>query len=387
MTDHRRWQVLAATAMDFELDTEERAELDGHLRACVSCRHYAAGFREDAHLLRALDFGLAPMTVRSRIVAASGLEFATGPSAVLLFIGAILLVLATFGAAIGVGSLLDRRDADRLLNSGTNPVHWQTAVAELRADDFWIEVDGTRFTAPGNVIVHSDPAGTLEMTWQEHDSEMRLNLYFESDGTGWTVREVRSYDGRANGNWIYYDSLSYRAPMGEPMVNDVLVAMAKADNPGVRRATLRLGGLRLGLGAGWARLPNANQPPDAVPVPVPVNTGEAGGAPVDPTIRPVSLSNPGDAAAAIESCHVREFADQVTGMGRLARASDVRLYAQMSNSDARPAWVVTFQGTITFGATRLEDTTCVAFDDGATLVPLVSDPAIQPTLALPPLQP
>lgn len=387
MIDHKRWRALAATAMDFELDAADREELDGHLRVCVACRRDGAAFRDDAERLRGLDFGLAPARIRSRLVGASGIQIATGPSAVLLFIGAILLILATFGAAIGVGALLDRRDLDRLLTSGSNPVEWQTAVAQLRADDFWIDIDGTRFTAPGNVAVHSDPAGTLEMTWREHGREMRLNFYFQSDGTGWEVSELRSYDGRAPGSWIYYESLSYRAPMGLPMVNDVIVSMAKAENPAVHAARMRLAGLQLALGAAWTGNPNGNQPPDGVPVPVPVKPGNAGGAAVDPTIRPVSLSDPGDAAAAIESCHVREFVDQVTGMGRLAQASDVELYARMESADPRPVWVVTFRGTITFGDARLEDATCVVFDDGTTLVPLASDPGIQPTLGLPSLQP
>ena len=382
MTDHRRWQILAATAMDFELDAAERAELDGHLHACANCRQDAAGFREDAQRLRALDFGLAPMTVRSRIVAASGLDLATGPSAVLLFIGAVLLILATFGAAIGVGSLVNDDDETTLLTANGAAVSWQTPVAQLTATQFWIEVDGMRFTAPGGVVVHSDPAGTLEMTWQERGVEMRMNLYFESDGTGWTVREIRTYDGRTRGNWIYYESLSYRAATGEPIVGDFIVAMAKADNPGVRRATLRLGGLRLAVTRDLAVNPGVNVP-GAIDLPLPPPKGLD----VDPSIQPVSLSNPGDAAGAIETCHVREFAGQVAGMGRLARASDIVRYARMQSSDPRPAWVVTFLGTVTFGDTRLEDATCLVFDDGSTLLPLAPDRTIEPLLRLPPLEP
>jgi Putative zinc-finger len=48
MTDHDDTLELAATAIDFELEPEERAELDRHLAGCDSCRRTAEAYREDA---------------------------------------------------------------------------------------------------------------------------------------------------------------------------------------------------------------------------------------------------------------------------------------------------------------------------------------------------
>jgi hypothetical protein len=379
MTDHGSWRALAATSIDFDLDASERAELDGHVGGCTECRRYLAALRADGERLRTLDFGPAPERVHGRVAAAAQLGAAGRPSLILVFVGALLLTLATFAAAIGAGALMGERS---LIATRTNAIDWQTQVARLTATDFWIEVDGTRFTAPGDVAVHSDPAGTLEMTWQEHGREMRLNLYLEADGTGWTVREIRTYDGRAPGSWIYYQSLSYRARVGDPIEGDFLVPMAKAENPGVRVATLRLEGLRLAVTGALAVRPGVNLPGRPIDAPVPGTNLAA----VDPSIRPVSLSSPGDAADAIEHCRVREFAAQVVGMGRLPRASDASLYAPYSPTEEEPAWLVLFAGETVWGDQRILDAICLSFDDGRTLLPLAPDKVV-PTMALPPLLP
>ena len=48
MISHERFLELAAAAIDFELEPEERAELDRHLAECDSCRRTAEAFRDDA---------------------------------------------------------------------------------------------------------------------------------------------------------------------------------------------------------------------------------------------------------------------------------------------------------------------------------------------------
>ena len=78
---------------------------------------------------------------------------------------------------------------------------------ELHATDFWIEANGQRFTAVGTPVdVQSDPGDairrTLEISWKEHDVEMRLNLYFAGDGTSAWIDEVRIYDGQPDGKWL-----------------------------------------------------------------------------------------------------------------------------------------------------------------------------------------
>jgi hypothetical protein len=68
MTDHARAQDLAATAIDFDLTSEEQAELDNHLVGCASCKAHADALRLDARSLAQLRQVDAPARVRSRVV-------------------------------------------------------------------------------------------------------------------------------------------------------------------------------------------------------------------------------------------------------------------------------------------------------------------------------
>jgi hypothetical protein len=68
MTDHARAQDLAATAIDFDLTSDEQAELDNHLVGCASCKAHADALRLDARSLAQLRQVDAPARVRSRVV-------------------------------------------------------------------------------------------------------------------------------------------------------------------------------------------------------------------------------------------------------------------------------------------------------------------------------
>jgi hypothetical protein len=387
MTDHHRWRALAATAMDFELDVADREELDGHLRDCVACRRDAAGFRDDAQLLRGLGFGLPPAAIRSRLVAASGMEIATGPSAALLLVGAILLILATFGAAIGVGSLVRDRDRDLPLASG-NGVRWQGDAFVLQASDFNLVLGGDRYFATGPVTVASDAMASIQVAWQEHGKQMRLHILLGSDGRDWWVSDVQALGQEGiDKAGVHFTGMSFsapeiRRPIGTSFAGEVALIGA-TDRAGLQ-STLDFGTLQLTLAPDIAFGPNLEpgvlgRQPIAVP-----NPGDVA---FDPNLRPVSLSEPGDAAAAIDACHVREFADQVIGMGRLPSAAQVENYAPFSSNEPDPVWLVLFQGGIQVGEQALEGGVCLAFDDGRTLMPLAADMGVKPTLILPPLQP
>lgn len=108
-----------------------------------------------------------------------------------------------------------------------NPVSWTTPNASLSADDFWIVANGQRFTATvaRDLEVHSDPGDldytTLELTWHEVGREMRLFIYFKADATHWWSEEVRTYDGQSPAEWLYYDGIFFRAPLGSPFEGDV----------------------------------------------------------------------------------------------------------------------------------------------------------------------
>jgi hypothetical protein len=103
---------------------------------------------------------------------------------------------------------------------------WQTQMATLSADQLTIEAGGRTFEAPRDVdYVISDPGGasyrTLELAWHDDGIEMRLNLYLAADANDWWVTQVRTYDGRDPGDWIYYLGPLIRAPLGEAFTGDV----------------------------------------------------------------------------------------------------------------------------------------------------------------------
>ncbi len=84
----------------------------------------------------------------------------------------------------------------------------------LTADNFYIKIGRTAYTAANsNLSLHSNPGTTyktLEAIWQEFNPElndiveMRMFIYFKSDGVYWWSDEIRTYNGNKNGDWIYY---------------------------------------------------------------------------------------------------------------------------------------------------------------------------------------
>lgn len=109
------------------------------------------------------------------------------------------------------------------LSSG-HSVSWSTKQVSLTADDFSIVAGGTTYTSAGaKVDVHSDPGDstyqTIELTWQEHGTEMRWYIYLASDGTDWWATEMRTYNGR--GDWITYAGDRFRTKLGSAFSGDL----------------------------------------------------------------------------------------------------------------------------------------------------------------------
>lgn len=96
------------------------------------------------------------------------------------------------------------------------------------------DVDHTRLTASALVITtpngtfHEDTSGivvgesksdttaTLELEWTERGADMRLYIYVDVDGTDWVVTEIRTYNGDADAEWIYYEGPEImRCPLGQ----------------------------------------------------------------------------------------------------------------------------------------------------------------------------
>ena len=65
MSIHDGFLELAASAIDFDLEADERAELERHLAGCDACRRTAAAFREDA---AAIAYGTGPRLGPARSV-------------------------------------------------------------------------------------------------------------------------------------------------------------------------------------------------------------------------------------------------------------------------------------------------------------------------------
>jgi hypothetical protein len=71
MTDHRRYQQIAAAALDFSIPPPERRRLAAHLRDCAACRAFDAGLRADADHAGSRPRTHAPDRVRHVIVTAA----------------------------------------------------------------------------------------------------------------------------------------------------------------------------------------------------------------------------------------------------------------------------------------------------------------------------
>lgn len=167
-----------------------------------------------------------------------------------------VLALATAVLVLGAGAVVVGRAATRTEHVGTVPaasddgegtppagggrVVLETRQVSLAADAVTIHTGGRRFDTVPGMDVWSDPGTrdeytTLEATWQEHDVEMRLFVYFRSDGREWWSDEIRTYDGRDPGEWIVYRGDFFRRPLGSAYVGDFSAA---APGPSVGRLVL-----------------------------------------------------------------------------------------------------------------------------------------------------
>lgn len=104
-----------------------------------------------------------------------------------------------------------------------NPISWMTPYVSLTADNFYIRIGKINYTSTKNKLtLHSDPGNpnykTLEAIWYEFNPEindtveMRMFIYFKSDGLYWWSDEIRTYNGNKQGDWIYYRPISSDKP-------------------------------------------------------------------------------------------------------------------------------------------------------------------------------
>ena len=250
MIDHQAARETFAQSLDFPLEPDDQTALDEHLKDCPACRSFAAATRRDAATLRELDFGTVPVAVRANVAIAAerGRDRGSTGRLVALVATAAILLLALGGGALWVGA--GGRGTTTL--GGGNRVLWQTNVVQFDAADFWIEANGQRFTGTNMTPeVSSDPGDatyrTLEVTWKEHATEMRLNLYFDGDqatGASW-VKEIRIYDGTPNGEWLTATGRWAAVPLGATWSGDLDVTFPNGTGVGGGPARLHAAGLLL----------------------------------------------------------------------------------------------------------------------------------------------
>jgi CARDB len=115
-------------------------------------------------------------------------------------------------------------------------INWRTPYAFLAAEDLSILANGREFTASqaSSLAVHSDPGNpdytTLEIEWNESNTEMRLYIYFYAETIAgsnpprrqWGVSSIRTYNGNTPGDWIFYNYRTSLGNIGSPYISPML---------------------------------------------------------------------------------------------------------------------------------------------------------------------
>jgi len=127
---------------------------------------------------------------------------------------------------------------------GKNIIKWATETVKLETESFYIMANGKKYYGipdPGTSIeVRSDPGSnlytTLEATWTERGSEMRLNMYFNLDPIAkyWWASELRTYDGfKPQGEWVYYQGPHFTANQGSAYTSNAIELKSTSSERGV----------------------------------------------------------------------------------------------------------------------------------------------------------
>lgn len=191
------------------------------------------------------DDGIAVLDDRRRTAPKRQRTVLVGVAAALLvaMVGAVTLMRAPDRTATtdpaadpDPGVVLDETAASGGIDPRTLTHQWKTTTVQAAAEGVTVETAGLTFTPPlelgdpytepNRIRVDGDPGTdeyqTLELTWFEHDREMRINLYFAADDTDWWVREIRVYNGEVQSDWLgSWTGEYFRTPLGEAYVGVV----------------------------------------------------------------------------------------------------------------------------------------------------------------------
>jgi hypothetical protein len=166
------------------------------------------------------------------------LRVAAGALAAGAIVGAVVLVqdssdhvktTTPADSPAGDGAEAPVADAARTIRLETPQVHLDAVDLTVTIGDRTYRPTGRVVPdalqpGPGDVAVHSDPGWssytTLEVTWLDDGIEMRVFLYFASDGADWWISEMRTYNGDPSGEWITSTGEFLRTPLGRPFEGD-----------------------------------------------------------------------------------------------------------------------------------------------------------------------
>ena len=201
----------------------------------------------DAFAVAPREWDDAPLAGVTNIAERRARRRVLGATIAAISVGAIAVAVL---AVVGVGgntTHVTTKNPPVANQGGTgNPVHFHTSLVDFSASDFTITANGKVFTTAGShVSLNSDPGDptywTLELGWTEHGVRMLTNFYFASDGHSWWVTEIRTYNGKPNGDWIEYMGNRFKTPLGSAFTGNVDL-MPSDHTPG---ASFHLGGLRI----------------------------------------------------------------------------------------------------------------------------------------------
>lgn len=161
-------------------------------------------------------------------------------------VATIVATAAAIALVVGVATIGSGNGVRVAGQSGApTPLHLATRQVSLSADDMAIQAGGRMFTAGGSTVdLNSDPGTpgkytTIELVWTENGTEMRLNIYFTSDGHDWWANQIRTYNGSSPGDWIEYTGVFFRSPLGTAFTGNVDLA-ADESHGHLRFSNLRL---------------------------------------------------------------------------------------------------------------------------------------------------
>jgi hypothetical protein len=181
----------------------------------------------------------APVTTASARGYARRRRFGAGTAAVVLavLVGWAGIALGSRGASTTVHTGSTGGTGTTLTTTAPaaarTAIDWETSTVSLKADQVKVVAAGRDFTPPAaanQIDVHSDPgtpapAGytTIELTWQQHGVEMRINIYFAADAQRWWANEIRVYNGKSGtaADWIGFDGRWFDSPLGQSYRGDL----------------------------------------------------------------------------------------------------------------------------------------------------------------------